>query len=167
MCVRLLSAVSSALSARRCVCGSVYGIICCIAPCALFVLLRAVVFACVLVFACASVRASVSARWCCQSLCPAALFGCVRVCECVRMLFRACLLAFVCVCVGILVGGPVLLRCSCLCRVRAVAFPTLLYARRGVRVCVCVSLSFFFSESRAVLVPVSCDCGRVPHVVVV
>jgi len=63
------------------------------------------------------------------------------------MLVRACLLVF-CVCVVILVGDPVLLRCSCLCRVLAVAFPTLLYARRGLRVC--ASLSVFFLESMTV-----------------
>jgi len=129
------------------VCGFVDVITCGIVPCALFVFLRAVVLLGVLVFACASVRgsvrASVSARWCCQSLCPSALFGyvCVRVCECARMLFRVCLLVFVCVCVFILVGGPsprallVFVSCDCV-RVSLVV----VCSSWCLCVCVCVIL---------------------------
>ena len=92
------------LCPRRCllvfVCGFVDVITCGIVPCALFVFLRAVVLLGVLVFACASVRgsvrASVSARWCCQSLCPSALFGCVCVCVCVCVNALVCCFVFVC-----------------------------------------------------------------------
>jgi len=57
---------------------------------------------------------------------------CVCACVCVRSLFRRCLLVFVGLCVFILVGGPVLERCSCLCLVIAFGIPSFLYARLGL-----------------------------------
>jgi hypothetical protein len=64
------------------------------------------------------------------------------------MVFRVCPRVLVCVCAFTLVGGPVLVRCSRLCLAVAFAFPSLLYARVGL--CVCVSMPFSFSASLTV-----------------